>query len=89
MANIKANIKNIQDIEKQTARNRLVKNSVKKSVRKAKEGIKSNDKKTTELLSVAHKEIQKAASKGVLHKNNAARKQSRLDKLAHKQLQAA
>ena len=79
MANIKSKEKNIRRIEKRTARNRIVKSQVKTSVRSAKEAAVAKDKNVKVLVSKAHKEIDKAVSKGVLHKNTGARKASRLD----------
>ena len=79
MANIKSKEKNIKRIEKNTIRNRAIKSTVKTAVRKAKEAALAGSKDTALLVSQAHKQIDKAVSKGVFHKNNGARKSSRLD----------
>lgn len=79
MANIKSKEKNIRRIEKNTIRNRAIKSTVKTAIRKAKEAVMAKDKNATKLVSEAHKQIDKAVSKGVFHKNNGSRKNSRLD----------
>ena len=81
MANIKSKEKNIRKIEKRTIRNRAIKSSVKTAIKKAQKAILDKDKNVKELVSKAHKEIDKAVSKGVYHKNNGARKSSKLDSL--------
>lgn len=82
MANIKSKEKNIRRIEKATIRNKAVKSRVRKAIKTAKEAIVAKDKDANVLISKAHKEIDKAVSKGVFHKNNGARKASRLDAFA-------
>ena len=82
MANIKSKQKNIKRIEKRTARNKAIKSSVRTAVKNAKRAITAGDSNAQELVSKAHKEINMAVSKGVLHKNNGARKQARLDAFA-------
>ncbi|MCK5807248.1 MAG: 30S ribosomal protein S20 [Mycoplasmataceae bacterium] len=82
MANIKSKEKNIRRIAKRTERNKAVKSKVRTAVKNAKLAILANDKDVKSKISLAHKEIDKAASKGVLHKKTAARKASRLDAFA-------
>lgn len=79
MANIRSKEKNIRRIEKKTLRNKIVKSQVRSSTRAAKEAVIANDENAKLLISKAHKEIDKAVSKGVLHKKTGARKASRLD----------
>ena len=79
MANIKSKKKNIKKIAKQTERNRAIKSSTRKAIKKAREAILSKDKSVTQIISIAKKTINIAVSKGVFHKNNGARKQSKLD----------
>lgn len=79
MANIKSKQKAIISNKKANARNSAIKSSVKTAIKKAKTASSNNDAKVTELVAKAHHEIDKAISKGVLHKNNGARKASRLD----------
>ncbi len=82
MANIKSKEKNIKRIKKATIRNSAIKSRVRKAIRDAKAAVDSKDKNVKTLISKAHKEINTAVSKGVFHKNNGARKSSRLDAYA-------
>ena len=88
MANIKSKEKNIRRIEKSTIRNRAIKSTVKTAMRKAKEAAIAGDANLKTLVSAAHKEIATAVSKGVFHKNNGARKSSRLDAFVAKNKKA-
>ena len=75
MANIKSAKKRINVIEKKTLRNKMIRSKVKK----VEAAIAAGDKAAAQqALVVATSEINKAASKGIYHKNNAARKVSRL-----------
>ncbi|MBQ8318086.1 MAG: 30S ribosomal protein S20 [Lachnospiraceae bacterium] len=79
MANIKSAKKRILVIETKTMRNKAIKSKVKTMIKKVEAAIAANDKAAAEVaLKVATSEISKAASKGVFHKNTAARKISRL-----------
>ena len=79
MANIKSAKKRILVIETKTLRNKMIKSKVKTMVKKVEAAIAAGDKATAEsALKVAISEISKACSKGIYHKNNAARKISRL-----------
>ncbi|MBE5943611.1 MAG: 30S ribosomal protein S20 [Lachnospiraceae bacterium] len=79
MANIKSAKKRILVIETKTLRNKTIKSKVKTMVKKVEAAIASKDKAAAEAaLKVAISEISKAASKGIYHKNTAARKISRL-----------
>ncbi|TDT51114.1 30S ribosomal protein S20 [Fonticella tunisiensis] len=79
MANIKSAIKRIRKTEKRTLRNKMVKSSVKTIIKKFEAAVNNNNlDEAKALLSEASHAIDKAAAKGVLHKNNAARKKSRL-----------
>ncbi len=79
MANIKSAKKRILVIEKKTARNKAIKSGVKTSIKKAEAAIASGDKAAAETaLVAATSAIDRACTKGVYHKNNAARKVSRL-----------
>lgn len=79
MANIKSAKKRIKVIETKTLRNKMIKSKVKTLVKKLEAAIAAGDKAAAQaqLLEVTSA-IDKAASKGVYHKNNAARKVSRL-----------
>ena len=79
MANIKSAKKRIKVIETKTMRNKAIKSKVKTMIKKVEAAIEAKDKAAAEAaLKVAISEINKAASKGIYHKNNAARKVSRL-----------
>ena len=78
MANIKSAKKRILVNRTKAARNKSIRSAVKTSIRKA---VANNDKAAAEVaLKEAISTISKATSKGVYHKNNCARKVSRLSK---------
>ena len=79
MANIKSAKKRISVIETKTLRNKMIKSKIKTIIKKVEANIASGDKAAAQAsLKVATSEIGKAASKGIYHKNNAARKVARL-----------
>lgn len=79
LANIKSAKKRINVIEKKTLRNKMIRSKVKTVIKKVEAAIAAGDKAAAQqALVVATSEINKAASKGIYHKNNAARKVSRL-----------
>ncbi|MBQ9934594.1 MAG: 30S ribosomal protein S20 [Lachnospiraceae bacterium] len=79
MANIKSAKKRILVTETRTMRNKAIKSKVKTMIKKVEAAIAAKDKAAAEAaLNVAISEISKAATKGVYHKNTAARKISRL-----------
>ena len=79
MANIKSAKKRIDVTATRTARNKSIRSKVKTSIKKVETAVAENDKAAAEAaLKAATTEINKACSKGVYHKNNAARKVSRL-----------
>jgi small subunit ribosomal protein S20 len=83
VANIKSQIKRIKTNQKATERNRAVKSELKTTVRQAREAIKAGDKdKAVAAVKLASKKLDKAASKGVLHKNQAANRKSAIAKQA-------
>lgn len=86
MANIKSKEKNIRRIEKATIRNRVVKSQVRTAIKKAKEAIDTGATDIQAKVSLAKKNINKAVQKGVFHKNNGARKASKLDKYVAKKV---
>ena len=81
MANIKSQIKrNRQNIKKRT-RNRFFRGAARTAVKQAREVIDSGKKKNAvESVKMAISVLDKTAEKGVIHKNNAARRKSRLMK---------
>ncbi|MCS7476296.1 30S ribosomal protein S20 [Umezawaea endophytica] len=84
MANIKSQLKRIKTNEKARLRNKSVKSSLKTAVRKFREAADAGDKdKATALLQDVSRKLDKAATKGVIHANQAANKKSALAKRAN------
>ena len=85
MANIKSKIKRIHTNEIARLRNQSVKSSLRTAVRSFREAADSGDKeKAAELLASTSRKLDKAASKGVIHKNQAANKKSALSRALNK-----
>ncbi|GAA1202590.1 30S ribosomal protein S20 [Prauserella alba] len=85
MANIKSQMKRIQTNEKRRQRNQSVKSAVKTSIRKFREAADAGDKdRAVEQLRAAGRQLDKAASKGVIHKNQAANKKSAMAQRVNK-----
>ncbi len=83
MANIKSSIKSIETSERNRQRNIAVKSRMKTFVKNAMTAIEAkNAEEVKAALPVALAEIDRAASKGVIHPNSAARKKSTLQRLA-------
>jgi small subunit ribosomal protein S20 len=79
MANTASARKRIRQTEKRTIRNRARKSRVRGFLRKVEQAIAGGDKGTAQdALKAAQPELQRAATKGVLHRNLVARKLSRL-----------
>lgn len=78
MANIKSALKRAQLAVKRNERNKMVKSSLRTALRKCREAAGTEN--SAAQLSTAFAALDKAASKGVIHKNTAARKKSRLAK---------
>ncbi len=77
MPNIKSAIKRVKVAEKKTLQNKMYKSALKTSIKKFKTAVAAGDKALartayTEAVSM----VDKAATKGILHENNAARKKS-------------
>ena len=84
MANIKSAKKRIHVTATKTARNKSIKSAVKTSMKKVEAAVnEKNKEEASAALTAAISTISKAAKKGVYHKNNAARKVSRLTKLVN------
>ena len=84
MANIKSAKKRILVAATRTARNKSIRSEVKTAIKKVEAAVAENNKAAAiENLKAATSVIEAAASKGVYHKNNAARKVSRLAKLVN------
>ena len=81
MANIKSQIKRIKTNEIARQRNVAVKSALKTTVRRFRTAADSGDKEAAvTALQVASKALDKAASKGIIHKNQAANRKSALAK---------
>jgi small subunit ribosomal protein S20 len=83
VANIKSQIKRIKTNEKARLRNKSVKSSLKTAVRKFREAAVAGDAAaTTAAMQTASRQLDKAASKGVIHANQAANRKSAMAKKA-------
>ena len=85
VANIKSQEKRIRTNERARLRNQSVKSSLRTAVRGFREALDAGDKdKAAVLLVSTSRKLDKAASKGVIHKNQAANKKSALAQALHK-----
>ena len=81
MANIKSQIKRNKQNEKRRLRNKSVKSALKTAVRKFQEASETGDLETAAaLMRDASRKLDKAVSKGVIHKNQAANRKSAIAK---------
>lgn len=84
MPNIKSSIKRVKINQKKNLRNRMVKSAVKTEVKKFNAVLAADPGSAVAELSVVTSTIDKAASKGIVHKNTANRRKSRLAKALSK-----
>ena len=85
MANIKSQIKRNRTNEKARLRNKAVRSSLKTAVRKFREAAATDDTANANvLLRAASRALDKAASKGVIHRNAAANKKSAMAQAINK-----
>lgn len=85
MANIKSQIKRNKTNEKARLRNQSIRSEVRTEVRKLRELVEAGDKTAAEAqLRVTSRKLDKAVTKGVFHRNNAANKKSALAKSVNK-----
>jgi small subunit ribosomal protein S20 len=83
VANIKSQIKRNRQNERRRERNKAVRTELKTSAKKARTAVSEGDgEAATELLRSASRAIDKAASRGIVHRRAAARRKSRLAKAA-------
>jgi small subunit ribosomal protein S20 len=83
VANIKSQLKRIKTNEKARQRNKAVKSSLKTSIRRFRAAVDAGDAtQAGEALQAASRQLDKAASKGVIHANQAANKKSAMAKQA-------
>lgn len=81
MANIKSQIKRNKQNEKAHQRNKAVKSRVKGAVRNFREAADAGEtEKAQELARAATRQLDKAASKGAIHRNQAANRKAKIDK---------
>ena len=78
MANTRSAKKHIRADEKKRIRNLMIRSKLKTLIRRAERSIAATDPATVESVRPACAELDNAASKGVIHRNNAARRKSRL-----------
>ncbi len=81
---IKSAKKKLKQDKKRTAKNLTYKTKYKSAIKAAKKSVIAKGAKTASLVSKAVSLIDKAAKKGVMHKNKAARLKSRVTKSANK-----
>ncbi|MEF9969125.1 MAG: 30S ribosomal protein S20 [Ruthenibacterium sp.] len=84
MPNIKSQKDRVIQSQKEAAHNKAIKSNLKTVVKKADAAISAGAADKNDTVKVAVVAIDKAASKGVLHKNTASRKVARLAKAAYK-----
>ena len=81
MANIKSSAKRALLIQKATAKNKAAKSLMKTNIKKFDAAASGGDRETTETAyRIAVKTVDRAATKGLIHKNKAARRKSALTK---------
>ncbi|MCU9613939.1 30S ribosomal protein S20 [Caldibacillus lycopersici] len=81
MANIKSAIKRIKTSELNNVRNTSAKSAMRTAIKKVEVAVANNDANAAkEALTFAVRKLDKAATKGLIHKNAAARHKSRLSK---------
>lgn len=88
MPNIKSQKDRVVQAKKETLRNKSIKSNLKTVVKKADAAIASNAADKDAMIKAAVSAIDKAQTKGVLHKNTASRKVSRMARRANKAAQA-
>ena len=87
MPNIKSQKDRVVQSKKEAAHNKAIKSNLKTVVKKADAAISTGAADMNDKVKAAVVAIDKAAGKGVLHKNTASRKVARLAKAAHKAAQ--
>ncbi|HKA93356.1 MAG TPA: 30S ribosomal protein S20 [Acidimicrobiia bacterium] len=82
MANIKSQIKRNRQNERRRMRNKVARSELKTRIKRAAEGLRTGADDADDRVRAAQKRLGKAAGKGVVHRNQAARRTSRLMKRA-------
>jgi small subunit ribosomal protein S20 len=80
MPNIKSAKKRVKVSTKETLRNKMVRSNMKTLIKKAEKAVAENSAEKDVIVKAAVKAVDKASAKGVIHKNNAARKKSQIAK---------
>ncbi len=80
MPNIKSAIKRVDVAKKRNLRNRIQKTRMKTAIKRFELALSTKDENLTVLYRKAVSEVDKAASKGVIHKNDSSRKKAQLAK---------
>jgi small subunit ribosomal protein S20 len=80
MPNIKSAKKRVKVIATRTARNKAIKSDLKTALKKADAAVNDNAENKAEVVKAAIKKVDMACTKGIMHKNKAARKKSQLAK---------
>ncbi len=87
MPNIKSAEKRVRQNVKRELRNRRTKSMLKSSIRRFEESLQGGDMEEAKVkLNAAVRQIDRAATRGVVHKNTAARKKSRLSRIFNQSL---
>ena len=84
MANSRCALKRVRITAKKTARNKILRSKVKNSIRRHKLAILNESEDVDTTYKQAMSQIDRAVSKGIMHRNTAARKKSRLTKAYNK-----
>lgn len=84
MANIKSAEKRNRQSIKREAQNRVVLGGARTAVRKARLAIANGDASAAERVRIAERALDRAATKGVIHRNNASRRKARLYRALNK-----
>lgn len=80
MPNIKSAVKRVKTTSTRTLRNAAAKSALRTAIKKFEVAVAASDANSQALLKQATRALDKAVTKGLLHKNTAARKKSRLTK---------
>jgi len=84
VANIKSQKKRIKQAEKARVRNQAVRSELKTYVKKVREAVAAGDAEAAQTAAyAANRKLDKAASKGIIHKNQAAQRKSGVQKLVN------
>ena len=78
MPNIKSAMKRVKIAERNNLRNRMVRSEMKTTIKKYNEAVNTGSEDSRELMSKAIRVVDKAASKGAIHKNAANRKKAQI-----------